>query len=48
MQDLQFLPAVVVGDYRSQFPAVDNLGCPGGGVSDQPGDLFDADAAVVH
>ena len=35
-------------DHRSQFPAVDDLGCPGGGVSGQPGDLLDADAAVAH
>jgi len=36
------------GDHRSQFPAVDNLGCPGGGVPGQPGDLLDADAAVAQ
>src|SRR5262249_3743524 len=35
-------------DHRSQFPAVHNLGCPGGSVSDQPGDFFDAYPAVAH
>jgi len=35
-------------DHRSQFPAVDDLGCPGGGVPGQPGDLRDADAMVAH
>jgi hypothetical protein len=29
------------GDDRPQFPAVDDLGCPGGGVSDEAGDLVD-------
>jgi hypothetical protein len=29
-------------DHRPQFPAVHDLGCPGGGVPDQPSDLFDA------
>ena len=35
-------------DHRSQFPAVDNFGCPGGGVPGQPGDLLDADAMIAH
>jgi hypothetical protein len=36
------------GDHRSQFAAVDDLGCPGGGVPGQPGDLLDADPAVAQ
>jgi len=30
------------GDDGPQFAAVDDLGCPGGSVPDQPGDLLDA------
>jgi len=36
------------GDHRPQVPAVGNLGCPGGGTADEPGDLLHADAAVAH
>jgi len=36
------------GDDWSQFAAVDDLGCPGGGVSDEAGDFFDADAVVAE
>ncbi len=36
------------GDYRSQFPAVHDLGGPGGGMPDEPGDLLDADPAVAQ
>ena len=36
------------GDHRPQFPAVGDFGGVGGGVSDQPGDLLDADPAVAH
>ena len=35
-------------DHRPQLPAVHNLGRPGGGVSDQPGDLLDLDPAIAH
>ena len=38
-------PVVITGP---QFPAVSNLGCPGGGTADEPGDLLHADAAVAH
>src|SRR5206468_11654473 len=31
-----------------QFPAVHDLGGPGGGVPGQPGDLLDADPAMAH
>ena len=36
------------GDDRPQFAAVDDLGCPGGGVSDEAGDFLDADPVVAH
>src|SRR5215467_4546681 len=36
------------GDHRPQLPAVHDLGRPAGGVSDQVGDLLDADPAMAH
>src|SRR5436190_9706988 len=36
------------GDDGPQFPAVDDLGGPGGGVPDEAGDLFDGDPLVAH
>jgi len=35
------------GDHPPQLPAVQHLGCPGGGVPGQPGDLLDADPVPV-
>jgi len=36
------------GDHRPQFPAVDDLGCPGGGVPGEAGDLLDGHPAVAE
>jgi hypothetical protein len=35
-------------DHRTQLPAVHNLGCSRGSVSDQPGDLLNAYPAMAH
>ena len=35
-------------DHWPQLPAVHDLGCPGGGMSDQAADLLNADAVMAH